>query len=111
MMRSARERDPDNPRYTRLLAGYLADVEQSDEALLNLRQLLSMETVMSGWQLQADQLRAATGMAERLGDTALANQLMKQRSDLLEAHPFLKNRTVVSAMGHFGDKNPMVDSE
>jgi len=111
MMRSARERDPDNPRYARLLAGYLVDVERSDEALSNLRQILSMETGMSGWQLQADQLRAAAGMAERIGDAALAEQLSKQRSAMLEAHPFLQNRTVVSAMGHFGDKDPMSDTE
>jgi len=111
MMRAARERAPDNPRYIRLLAGYLADIEQSDEALSSLRQLLSMESGMSGWQLQADQLRAAAGLAERLGDTDLAVQLSKQRSVMLKAHPFLQNRTVVSAMGHFGDKDPMAEPD
>ena len=107
MMRAARERAVDNPRYARLLAGYLVDIEQPDEAGSNLKELLSMKTEMSGWQLQADQLRAAAGMAERIGDTDLSEQLTKQRNAMLEAHPFLQNRKVVSAMGHFGDKDPM----
>jgi hypothetical protein len=111
MMRAARERAPDNPRYTRLLAGYLVDIEQPDEVRSNLQELLSMQSGMSGWQLQADQLRAAAGLAERIGDTGLAEQLSKQRSAMLEAHPFLQNRKVVSAMGHFGDKDPMAEPD
>ena len=107
MMRAARERAPDNPRYARLLAGYLVDIEQPEEARSNLKELLSMKTEMSGWQLQADQLRAAAGMAVRIGDTGLSEQLTKQRNAMLEAHPFLQSRKVVSAMGHFGDKDPM----
>ena len=111
MMRAARERAPNNPRYARLLAGYLLDIEQTDKARLNLTDLLSMQSGMSGWQLQADQLRAATGMAERIGDPRLAEQLANHRSAMLQAHPFLQNRTVVSAMGHFGDKDPMADTD
>jgi len=111
MMRAARERAPDNPRYARLLAGYLVDIEQPDEARSNLKELLSMKTEMSGWQLQADQLRAAAGLAERIGDTGLAEQLTKQRNTMLEVHPFLQSRKVVSAMGHFGDKDPMADPD
>lgn len=111
MMRAARERDPDNPRYARLLAGYLVDIEQPEEARSNLRQLLSMETGMGGWQLQADQLRAAADLAARIGDTKLAKQLSQQRGAMLATHTFLQNRRVVSAMGHFGDKDPMADSQ
>lgn len=107
MMRAARERAPGNPRFARLLAGYLVDIEQTDEARSNLKELLSMKTAMSGWQLQADQLRAAAGMAERIGDTGLAEKLSEQRSAMLDTHPILQNRKVVSAMGHFGDKDPM----
>jgi len=111
MMRAARERAPGNPRYARLLAGYLVDIEQPDEARSNLKELLSMKTEMSGWQLQADQLRAAAGLAERIGDTGLAEQLTKQRKAMLETHPFLQSRKVVSAMGHFGDKDPMAEPD
>jgi len=111
MMRAARERAPGNPRYARLLAGYLVDIEQTDEARSNLKELLSMKTDMSGWQLQADQLRAAAGLAIRIGDTDLAERLTKQRNVMLEAHPFLQNRKVVSAMGHFGDKDPMAEPD
>jgi len=111
MMRAARERAPDNPRFSRLLAGYLLDIEQPDESTAILGQFLSMQPGMEGWQLMADQLRLAADMAKRIGDEGLANQLTRQRSEMFETHDALQTRTVVSAMGHFGDKDPMADSD
>jgi len=111
MLRTAMVRAPDNPRYARLLAGYLLDVDLPDEASSILKQLLSMHPSMAGWQLLADQLRVAADMAERIGDNALAEQLSQRRNGMLEKHPFLQTRTVVSAMGHFGDKDPMSDPD
>ncbi len=111
MMRAARERAPDNPRFARLLAGYLLDIEQSDEAIAILGQFLSMQSGMAGWQLMADQLRLAADMAKRIGDEGLADQLRQQRSEMFATHDVLQTRTVVSAMGHFGDKDPMADSD
>ena len=110
MLRTAREKDPKNPRYAILLAGYLLDIEQYDEVRSILTALLSMRTEMAGWQLLADQLRVAADMAERNDDQQLATRLTQQRNALFEAHPFLQKRTVVSAMGHFGDKDPMAES-
>ena len=110
-MQAATERAPGNPRYARLLAGYLLDVDKTDEATAILKRIMSMEPEMAGWQLQADQLRIAAGLAERMGKQGLAEQLTKQREGMLKAHPMLQTRTVVSAMGHFGDKDPMADPE
>lgn len=110
MLRTAWERAPQNPRYAILLAGYLLDIEQYDEVRSILTELLSMRTEMAGWQLLADQLRVAADMAERNDDQELATRLTQQRDTLFEAHPFLQKRTVVSAMGHFGDKDPMAES-
>lgn len=110
-MQAATERAPGNPRYARLLAGYLLDVDKTDEATAILKRIMSMEPEMAGWQLQSDQLRIAAGLAERIGDQGLAKQLTKQREVMLKAHPMLQTRTVVSAMGHFGDKDPMADPE
>jgi len=109
MMQAAWERDPDNPLYPRLLAGYLLDAAQADEALAVLKQLLSIETNIAGLQLMADQLRVAADLAQRIGDKGLARQLSARREATMEDHPYLQQRTVVSAMGHFGDKNPMVE--
>lgn len=113
MMRVAWERAPNNPRYPRLLAGFLLDKPLVDEARLILQQILTMtaQTEERGLQLQADQLRVATDLAERMGDTGLVQQLTNQRNTLLAAHPYLQKRRVVSAMGHFGDNNPMEDPD
>jgi len=110
-MRAATDRAPDNPRYARLLAGYLLDVDKTNEATTILKRIMSLESGMAGWQLQADQLRIAAGLAERIGNQGLKEQLTKQREAMLEAHPMLQTRTVVSAMGHFGDKDPMADPD
>jgi tetratricopeptide (TPR) repeat protein len=110
-MQAAVDRAPGNPRYARLLAGYLLDIDKTDEATTILKRIMSMESGMAGWQLQADQLRIAAGLAERIGDKGLAEQLTKQREVTLKAHPMLQTRTVVSAMGHFGDKDPMADPD
>lgn len=110
-MRAATQKAPGNPRYARLLAGYLLDVDKTDEATALLKGIMSMEPGMPGWQLQADQLRIAAGLAERIGDRHLAKQLTEQREGMLKAHPMLQTRTVVSAMGHFGDKDPMADPD
>jgi len=114
MMREAWERGPDNPRYPRLLAAYLLDKAQFDEARSILSQLLLMvaeveKTETGGLQLLTDQLRVAVDLAERMGDPELAQQLAKQRTTMLASHPYLQKRTVVSAMGHFGDIDPMKD--
>ncbi len=106
-----RDRAPDNPRFARLLAGHLLDIAQPDEAIAILRQFLTMESGTPGWQLMTDQLRLAADMAERIGDVGLADQLSKQRSKMFETHDFLQTRTVVSAMGHFGDKDPMAEPD
>lgn len=111
MMRAARERSPSDPRYARLHATYLLDVEQADEAITILKQILAMDPVMSGWQLQADELRVARQMADRIGDKKLAEQLLVQRNNMLTEHPYLQTRKTVSAMGHFGDKDPMADPD
>jgi hypothetical protein len=52
-------------------------------------------------------LRAASDLAKRIDEADLAQQLSDTRAALLQAHPYLQRRTVVSAMGHFGDKDPM----
>lgn len=106
-LRAARERAPNNPRYAQLLASYLLDSGQTEEASSLLNSLLSVQADRAGWQLLADQLRVAASMAERLADTDLSDQLAARRDGILEQYPFLQNRSVVSAMGHFGDKNPM----
>ena len=110
LMRSALQRAPDNPRYARLLAGYLSEQGKSGEAQSILQQILAMEADAGGLQLQADQLRAASDLAKRIGEAGLAGKLSERRISLLEAHPELQSRLVVSAMGHFGDKNPMEDA-
>ncbi len=107
MMRAAWQHAPDNPRYARLLAGYLLDKGQADEARSVLKQILAMQPDAAGLQLQADQLRAASDLAKRIGETDLEQQLWDQRAALLQTYPYLQRRAVVSAMGHFGDKNPM----
>ena len=109
MMREAWKRAPDNPRYARLLAGYLLDVEKTEEARSILEQILTMKMDKGGLQLMADQLRVAADLATRMGVIDLSQQLSGQRDDLLENNSFLQKRTVVSAMGHFGDKDPMQD--
>ena len=114
MMREARQRDPYNPRYLRLLAAYLLDKAQFDEARSMLGQLLPMVAELEqgktgGLQLMADQLRVAADLAQRSGNTDLAQRLTNQRNTMLAAHPYLQKRTVVSAMGHFGDIDPMKD--
>lgn len=116
MMREAWERAPDNPRYPRLLATYLLDKARVDEARLILGQLLLMaapaeQAKTGGLQLLADQLRVAVDLAQRMGNKDLAQQLSDQRNTMLEAHPYLQKRTVVSAMGHFGDIDPMKDPD
>jgi predicted Zn-dependent protease len=107
MLRSASERAPDNPRYAQLLASYLLDQGQAEEASAILKEMLSMQTDMAGWQLLADQLRVAADMAKRIGDVGLAEQLDQRRAGMFEQHAFLQTRSVVSAMGHFGTNNPM----
>jgi len=107
LMRAAHQRAPNDPRFARLLAGYLLDKGNVDEARSSLQQILTMEPDSGGLQLQADQLRAASDLAVRAGDAGLAQQLAGRRESLLQAHPYLQRRVVVSAMGHFGDKNPM----
>lgn len=114
LMREAWERAPENPRYPRLLAAYLLDKGQADEARLILGHLLTMPAQVEnaktgGLQLMADQLRVAVDLAERMGNKELAQQLTNQRNSMLESHPYLQKRTVVSAMGHFGDIDPMKD--
>ena len=49
----------------------------------------------------------AADMAERIGETGMADQLDQRRDGMLEQHAFLQTRSVVSAMGHFGTNNPM----
>lgn len=114
MMREAWQRAPHNPRYLRLLAAYLLDKAQVDEARSILSQLLPMaaefeKTQTSGLQLMADQLRVAVDLAQRMGNIELTHRLTRQRNTMLTAHPYLQKRTVVSAMGHFGDIDPMQD--
>ena len=87
---------------------------QADEARLILGHLLTMPAQVEnaktgGLQLMADQLRVAVDLAERMGNKELAQQLTNQRNSMLESHPYLQKRTVVSAMGHFGDIDPMKD--
>jgi tetratricopeptide (TPR) repeat protein len=109
MMREALKRSPGNPHYTRLLAGYLLDTGQSDESRSLLEGLLSGKTDAADLQLVADQLRIAGDVASRIPDEQLAQQLWQQRGVMLDEHPYLQNRNVVVALGHFGDKNPMKD--
>jgi tetratricopeptide (TPR) repeat protein len=109
MMRAALQRDPDNPLYARLLAGYLLDTAQDGEARSILNQILQMQADAGGLQLRADQLQAASDLATRVGDAVLAQQLSAQREEMYEDYPYLQKRSVVSAMGHFGDKDPMED--
>jgi len=107
LMRTAWQQAPDNPLYARLLAGYLVDQGQVEEARAILAQIPDMEAGPGGLQLQADQLRAAGDLAKRIGDADLAQHLSSRRANMLAAHPYLQRRGVVSAMGHFGDKDPM----
>jgi hypothetical protein len=109
VMRAARHRDETNPLYARLLAGYLLDTAQVDEARSILQHILAMQADAGGLQLRADQLQAASDLATRIGDAGLAQQLAAQREQLFEDYPYLQRRSVVSAMGHFGDKDPMED--
>jgi tetratricopeptide (TPR) repeat protein len=109
-MRTALVKDPSNPRYARLLAAYLIDLGAVDEARSNLARMVGMETGSGGLQIMADQLRIAADLAERINDANLSRQLSGRRDGLLEEHPELLKRIVVSAMGHFGDKDPMEDS-
>ena len=111
LMRTAWQRAPDNPLYARLLAGYLLDKGQAEEARAILAQIPAMDAGPGGLQLQADQLRAASDLAERIGDANLARQLSSRRESMLAAHPHLQKRGVVSAMGHFGDKDPMENQD
>lgn len=109
-MQAASQRDPDNPLYRRLLAGYLLDNGQTEDASKLLKSIMSLKPDMAGWQLLADQLRAAAGLAERVGDNELAAELTENRDSMLEQHPYLQTRLTVSAMGHFGSKDPMQES-
>lgn len=106
LMRAASERAPHNPRYSRILAGYLLDLNRQDEARATLRGLLELTPEPPGLQLQADQLRSAAELAARLGDPQLAGALGDARDGILRQHPYLQNRKVVSAMGHFGSNDP-----
>jgi hypothetical protein len=108
-MRAARQRDPDNPLYARLLAGYLLDTAEDGEARSILHEILTMQADTDGLQLRADQLQAASDLATRIGDAELGQQLSAQREKMFEDYPYLQKRSVVSAMGHFGDKDPMKD--
>ena len=107
MMQAARERAPDNPRFSRILAGYLLDEGKPDKAASLLRALMALKPAEPELQLYADQLRSAAEMAKRLNDMPLSEELATQREQMLKQHPYLQTRKVVSAMGHFGSNDPL----
>ena len=77
--------------------------------LEKLQHILAVQADAGGLQLRADQLQAASDLATRIEDAGLAQQLAAQREKMFEDYPYLQKRSVVSAMGHFGDKDPMED--
>ncbi len=107
MMRVARQRAPDNPLYARMLAAWLLDIGENGESQSILASLLELEPATGDLQLTADQLRVAGDIAGRIPDDALVQQLYDRRSAVFKAHPYLQQRTVVVALGHFGDINPL----
>ncbi|WP_154647561.1 tetratricopeptide repeat protein [Luminiphilus syltensis] len=110
-MQAALERDPLDARYLRLLAGYRLDDGDRQTARELLLQLANLDVETAGLQLKADQLRAGADLAMRMGDNALQTRLANTRARLLEDHPKLLSRKVVSAMGHFGTNDPRADGE
>ncbi|MFT6286666.1 MAG: hypothetical protein ACJA09_001416 [Alcanivorax sp.] len=106
MMQAAGERAPENPRYIRILSGYLSELDRDEQAISVLQDLLELTPAQSELQLYTDQLRSASELAKRMDETKLASQLNETRQDLLDEYPYLQNRKVVSAMGHFGTNDP-----
>ncbi|MEH6609683.1 MAG: hypothetical protein V7696_09960 [Halioglobus sp.] len=106
MMQAAGKRSPENPRYIRILSGYLSELDRDEQAISKLRSLLELTPTQSELQLYTDQLRSASELAKRMDESQLASQLNGTRQDLLDEHPYLQNRKVVSAMGHFGSNDP-----
>jgi tetratricopeptide (TPR) repeat protein len=108
MMRQARDRAPKNPRYAPLLAAYLLDTGENQEARTILTALLDLQPEINELQITADQLRIAADIAGRIPDVNLAQRLSSRRCAMLDMHPYLQKRHVVAALGHFGD-NPLDD--
>ena len=106
MMDAARQRAPRNPRYSRILSGYLLDLGEAQQATTTLQNLLTLEPASSEMQIYADQLRSASELAGRMDKPNLSADLSRTRAELLAEHPYLQTRKVVSAMGHFGSNDP-----
>ncbi|GEM_PF-2363233 len=93
---------PKSVQLLRYLAEYWDGELEEEKALGYLREMLALKPSFAELQLFVDELRLANGLAERLGDEALHQQLKDKRSKLLEAHPMLNARKSPASAGHGG---------
>ncbi len=105
-LEQARKIAPSNPRPIRIMAEAYDELDRRPDALRALHDLLQVPVVANDLQLSADEWRLGEGLASRIGDQALAEQLAKRRAQLMSEHPGLLSRKSVAAWGHGGD-NPL----
>lgn len=106
LLEDARKRNPDSIQAMRYLAeSYDQDLEEA-KAVETLKAMLPVEAGPGHYQLVADELNQAIGLARRLQAGDLAGQLDTRRKALLAAHPELLTRESSAVNGHGGD-NPL----
>lgn len=101
-LQKAHEAGRKNIVFLRWLGESLVAVDRMPEAREVLARMLPLEPEPLQFQSFADEWRAAIGLAQRAGDTALAERLTARRQALLKAHPELLTRQSAAVSGHGG---------
>jgi len=94
----------------RWCADALISANQNDASKQFLNEMLSLQPQVGEAQQFADELKAAYGLAARIGDTALSEKLRANRTTLLKQYPNLRTRQSVAGFGH-GGPDPMTGKD
>ncbi|SIP93891.1 tetratricopeptide repeat protein [Aquipseudomonas alcaligenes] len=102
--------NPQDMVMRRWLAEVLISERQYPEAREVIKAAISVPANAAEPQAYADEMRAMAGLARRVNDEVMAEQVAQQRSRFLEAHPYLLARRSTASFGH-GGADPFTGKE
>lgn len=102
--------NPQDMVMRRWLAEVLISERQYPEAREVIKAAIAAPVNSAEPQAYADEMRAMAGLARRVKDEAMAEQVAQQRSRFLEAHPYLLARRSSASFGH-GGADPFTGKE
>ncbi len=79
---------------------------QTEQSKRYLREILKLDPQTPEVQQYVDDLKAARGLASRIGDEALSQRLNDMRERLIKQNPGVRTRASVATLGH-GGVDPM----